>query len=96
MPTNEFDPIAIDPAAGEEASVWRSWAEHAPPQVLEDFNKKCLPVMKGIRSQYPGKMHKSDASYRNMRRAMIHALNRLAEEMQSCQDLEHGEDDAID
>jgi len=85
--TIEFEGTAdLDPARGSAASVWRSWAEHAPPELLEYFNGICGDRVRAVRSQYPSQIDPRSGLYRNMRRDCVNSLNRLSEEVAALHD----------
>lgn len=79
----------LDPQLAVAASVWRSWALHASPELLEKFNDQVLETIQGARAQHPAQVHPSSGEYRNMKRDCVNALNRLAEQIQGEYDAEH-------
>jgi len=82
-------PDKIDPATGPQASVWRSWSEHAAPELVELFDGRSNECMRGVRAQYPPDCGPKHPQYSDLRRDCVNALNRLSEQIQ-------GEADALD
>jgi len=84
----EVSPGEIDPQ-GElreqkhMSNVWRSWAEHAAPELREEFEGRTREVIRGVRSNYPAMIDPKSGEYRNLRRECIEALNRLSEAVQA-------------
>jgi len=78
-----------DPSVGVAASIWRSWAEHASPELLAAFNGRALKCMKAAQVLHGPGLVPGSGPYRNMRRDVVNALNRLSEAIQGEHD--HGE-----
>jgi len=84
---DEMDPAGKN--GGKEAGYWRSWAERAAPELLEDFNKRSGKAMKAVRATYPANVVHGTGEYQNLRRETVDALNRLAAAIQGEYDAEH-------
>ncbi len=79
----------VDPLTGSQASVWRSWAEKARPELLAEFNDEQLVCLQEVRRRYPAECRPGSADYRNLKNESIRALNLLAEGIQASYDEFH-------
>ena len=86
---DELDPLGVQEDQKHMSNVWRSWAEHASPELLEEFESRTKACVAGVRAQYSGNIHPASGEYRNLRRACIEALNRLSEAVQAEYDESH-------
>ena len=86
---DELDPLLNDRSGNPNpatASVWRSWAEHASPELLEYFNGMSGERLRHVRRQYPAECTPGTDTYGQLRRDCVNSLNRLAEECQALYD----------
>ena len=86
---DELDPHGVQEDQKHMSNVWRSWSEHASPELREEFESRTKACVAGVRGQFPGDLHPASGEYRNLRRACVNALNRLSEAVQAEYDESH-------
>lgn len=80
---DQLDPLGIREEQKHMSNVWRSWSEHAAPELRKEFESRTRGVVAGVRAQYHGAIDPRSGEYRNLRRDCIEALNRLSEAVQA-------------
>lgn len=83
MELDELDPLGVREDQKHMSNVWRSWSEHASPELRQEFESRTRDCIQGVRVQYPGNIQPGSGEYRNLRRACVEALNRLSEAVQA-------------